>query len=571
MKNNYRTKHIFLIGLIISLLAPVFAYAGGGPRPRPKKVHTPKVARAKKVARRPKTSVPRHNTPVTPATARPESLAQHGNMPAPGQGELLRSPEFSRLMAADVLRVKIQDVVVTRQAAAERGVKLTAPGTPAARADFARELTNLSEETFEQRRQLAVAEYGAEVVAFNQTLYEDVLAFVEEHGRWMSEADEGYELVLPCMLSFKADPYIRALIELQQQTPSYMDLMTITPATNAQWYEQLDAFVQENGRWPSSIRFGERVAEKTLHHACAMRMEKFPQDPYVQKMAELKNKFYHSSTLQVSDEEPFDATSISVNTRSNEPPPIWAMYGGASEEGVRVTGRRQSTASLRLELSEEGVLPLNWQEYSHDELQEFLDTYRALKSSGERDSRFRKRLADGTLEEKRSEAELYAWAHNQPDWKGGRNFIFKPYNRPFNEKVKSLRILVVNDHHAPLEPLIEMAAENSQAHIEVHWKSSLVGLGENLPQTFNDYDVILTDYCLQDGSTAVDLGMKAYEGGVKPPVVFYAGTGATPEWLLQFNLTGRIDIAKTRDAARRVLNYLSDLVMDEVEPEASNK
>lgn len=250
---------------------------------------------------------------------------------------------------------------------------------------------------------------------------------------------------------------------------------------------------------------------------------------------------------------------------TKERPPIWAMYGGSSSStGIHVmNGGRRSTASLRLELSERGILPQNWQEYTNDQLQEFLDTYLALKSSGERTSRFRKRQEDGTLE-KKTDAELKEWAHNQPDWKDGRNFIFKTYQRPFNAGVKSLRVLVVNDHQQPLQPLLDVVAE--YPGVEIYWESS----GKKLAKELNDYDVILTDYCLLDGSTAVDLGMSAYEAGVTTPIVFYAGTGATPEWLFQFNLAGRIDMAKTRDAARRVINYLSDLVMDEVQPDPTN-
>ena len=84
--------------------------------------------------------------------------------------------------------------------------------------------------------------------------------------------------------------------------------------------------------------------------------------------------------------------------------------------------------------------------------------YYLMKSSGEMPSRFRVLNEDGTVK-KGTDTELAEWAHSQPDWYNGKHYIFDgPYMEPFNSNVRSMRVLVINDSQAVLEPLLEAAA-----------------------------------------------------------------------------------------------------------------
>ncbi len=213
-------------------------------------------------------------------------------------------------------------------------------------------------------------------------------------------------------------------------------------------------------------------------------------------------------------------------------------------------------------------LPAGWQDMTPAGLKFAWNNeanYYLMKSSGEMPSRFRVLNEDGTVK-KGTDTELAEWAHSQPDWYNGKHYIFDgPYMEPFNSNVRSMRVLVINDSQAVLEPLLEAAAKNSR--VEIYWEPSVVDVVDRLKQNPNAYDVILTDYCMQDG-TAVAFGMQAYAAQIATPIVFYSRAGAKGEWLLQFNIIGRIDMALTDIDGRRVLNYLSNVVNDfTVKPE----
>ena len=197
-------------------------------------------------------------------------------------------------------------------------------------------------------------------------------------------------------------------------------------------------------------------------------------------------------------------------------------------------------------------LPEGWQDMSSAGFKfhwNLTANYYLMKSSGEMPSRFRVLDEDGTLK-KGTDTELFEWARTQPDWHGGEFYLFDgPYMGTFHPEVKSLRVLVINDSRTVMEPLLEVAAKNSR--VEVFYKSSPEGVVDLLQQKPDEYDVILTDYCMHDG-TAVALGMQAYSAGVTTPIIFYSRAGATAEWLLQFNIVGRADVAVTSLDARGI-------------------
>ena len=240
-------------------------------------------------------------------------------------------------------------------------------------------------------------------------------------------------------------------------------------------------------------------------------------------------------------------------TTPKETPPIWALRSSATPVTSMV--RKRSRNELIMDLSERGILPQGWQDYTREGLQELLDTYLSLKSAGSTPSRFKVMQEDGTIAAA-TDTELKNWAEQQPDYIP-ENYVFTPYTEPFNTQIKSLRILMVNDGKEALEPLQEMAEKNSR--VEIVWESDPVQALQLLKQNPHAYDVVLTDYCMRNG-TACTLGMGTYADKVSTPIILYSRAGATAPWMFQYNIMGRIDIAVTRLDAARVLNYLSNIV-----------
>lgn len=223
-----------------------------------------------------------------------------------------------------------------------------------------------------------------------------------------------------------------------------------------------------------------------------------------------------------------------------ERPPIWEMMGGYSSN----TTAKMSALRLRIALAEEHALPPNVEEWDRESLQEFYDTYMALKSGAGVRARF-----DG------KESERKAWARQQKDFLE-ENYVDDKYTKPFHPQVNKLRILVVNDKREPLEPLLEAAAKDSR--VDVTWAMSPKGIIQKLKSGF--YDVVLCDYVMR-GGTADMLGMNVYNEQIPVPVVLYSMAGATPDYLLSHNILGRMEIALTSQDAKRVFNYLSNLTI----------
>lgn len=223
-----------------------------------------------------------------------------------------------------------------------------------------------------------------------------------------------------------------------------------------------------------------------------------------------------------------------------ERPPLWEMMGGSSAGG----GSKMSALRLRIALAEEHALPANSDDWDRDSLQEFYDTYMALKSGAGVAARF-----NG------AESERKAWARTQPDYLE-ENYVYEKYTKPFNEHVNQLRILVVNDKRQPLEPLLEAAAKDPR--VDVTWAMSPKGVIAKLQSGY--YDVVLCDYVMR-GGTADLLGMNVYNQKLAVPVVLYSAAGATADYLISHNILGRMDIALTGQEAKSVFNYLSNLTV----------
>lgn len=211
--------------------------------------------------------------------------------------------------------------------------------------------------------------------------------------------------------------------------------------------------------------------------------------------------------------------------------------------------KERSFDALILEASALGILPQNWETYHPAELENFISMYKALKASEKIPSRT-EHLKGAT------EFELAKWVYAQPDFVK-ENYVHKYYTEPFHPDVKNLRVIIANDDYSYVDPLLEAA--RTMPGVEIQWVCGLQELKKLLKQNPSGYDIILSDYWMDNG-VAVEVGMYMWKKHPSIPVIFYTCTPANATWLFRYNIRGRIGLANTPAAAQRVLNYLSNIV-----------
>ncbi len=234
-----------------------------------------------------------------------------------------------------------------------------------------------------------------------------------------------------------------------------------------------------------------------------------------------------------------------------EPPQ--ETYSSRHRVGSEYSGR--SLESLRLEASALGILPQDWAVYSREELAEFISVYKTFKASANVRSRFDEDGDDGKFARRPASLQLDEWARQQPDFVES-NYVYKEYKEPFNPSVKKLRILLIQDDDDWANTLMRVA--DDMPAVTVEWVCGAKEALNLLNKHPRQYDIILTDYCMDNGN-ASELGMHIWNKRMNIPVVFYSLASAQPSWLLKYNIVGRIELAATDSEAEQVINYLSNM------------
>ena len=198
-----------------------------------------------------------------------------------------------------------------------------------------------------------------------------------------------------------------------------------------------------------------------------------------------------------------------------------------------------------------GIPAENIEHASRSELWLLISLYETMAKSGEIVSRYDEFAQSAG--EKKSSLAVAQWARKQPDFVK-ENYVYEEYYEPFNEAVTQLRILIINDNKRYLEPLLDMAVQDSRIKVDV--VDSVVAAFPALKTKRSKYDVVLTDYYTHAGN-ALELSMWAYKNGIKTPIVFFSNAEGSASYLYSYNIAGRIGL---KQPARSVVNYLSNLV-----------
>lgn len=258
-------------------------------------------------------------------------------------------------------------VTKSKATSSAKGKKMK-KGTPAEETDiparehdsYALELTGMSNAEFNQKYQQALELYGPDMVQKNQDIFFEMVTYVKKNGHWIEGVTHSAKIT-PRERQYPEDPYIQAIIEMRNQTTSYLD-WTVSE-TNRHYYEEVEQFVQENGRWPAS-NADPRSNEKTLYNACVMRMKKYPNDPSIKKMIELKDRVSskrrttREETVVVREEPVVHEDPVAVGEEpavSEEPVTVVEQEPVGREEPTEVAPVRQTPVHEDV-VAEEGLV-----------------------------------------------------------------------------------------------------------------------------------------------------------------------------------------------------------------------
>ena len=212
---------------------------------------------------------------------------------------------------------------------------------------------------------------------------------------------------------------------------------------------------------------------------------------------------------------------------------------------------KRSRESLALELNALGADARAFEKMSRDEMEELLDSYKAMVAGKEAPS-----LYDGTGNFK----DANQWAAQQLNY-FKENYVYYgkghtiSYSEPFNESVKSMRVLVVRRKWG-LSALIGAAKDKYASVVTLDVVPDRATALEKLNS--EQYDVILLDYVLTDGN-GFEVAMRIREK-TSTPIVAYSFLEISPTELFQHNMIGSFPLVNFQDEGEKAINYLSNIV-----------
>lgn len=156
--------------------------------------------------------------------------------------------------------------------------------------------------------------------------------------------------------------------------------------------------------------------------------------------------------------------------------------------------------------------------------------------------------------------KLNRWALTQPDYYLG-NYLSTGYQQSFHPDIKSLRILVIsNDFDAT--HLIR-TAQDSYNNIDIDMYGHINLATKRLESTKTKYDIIVTDFFIPGGEHergAYDVGIYVWNKKLNIPVILLTQAYVGPNQAIMHNIIGQFPYLQTIDDARRLFNYLSNIV-----------
>ncbi len=247
----------------------------------------------------------------------------------------------------------------------------------------------------------------------------------------------------------------------------------------------------------------------------------------------------------------------------------------------------RSGESLRLEAHAWGMPQYMAEQLSYKQLQEFITTARGMDGE-RRSSAMNSRWAEVqkslqaqkpsytllTEEEMLREQarrrdtdnqfistlDIENWARQQPDFVE-TNYISMyqmeergGYRVPWNPAVKSLSVMIVNDEYSYVKEYINYA--HNIPHITVTYVENMYSALKNLKENPFDYDIVLTDFHLPDGSGR-DIAAYIHNNHLPVPVGLFSYTTAMPGYIYNAFMQARLPMTMTPE---EVFNCASNLV-----------
>ncbi|WP_428048530.1 response regulator [Candidatus Avelusimicrobium caledoniensis] len=215
----------------------------------------------------------------------------------------------------------------------------------------------------------------------------------------------------------------------------------------------------------------------------------------------------------------------------------------------------RSLESLQLEATALGLDERHLATYTRQDLNDFINSYKAMETTKEVRSRFEQGEFENTIEGLHA---LYDWAKLQPDFVEG-NYIPPrlmgiEYEAPFYP-VRQLRILIVRDESSGWRELMELSKEHPGMLVD---RTHDVSEAFELLNTIS-YDIVLADFTLGNRN-GLEVSMYVWNKKLHIPVICYSCEPYSKYTLFKYNMVGQIPVAYDMDEAERVLNYLSNMV-----------
>lgn len=133
------------------------------------------------------------------------------------------------------------------------------------------------------------------------------------------------------------------------------------------------------------------------------------------------------------------------------------------------------------------------------------------------------------------------------------NFVKAQYDKPFNENIKQIRILFVNDNPAAQNSLKGKNFPN----VKIDYADSGNEAINILSKKSKNYDIIITDMVMPQGN-GYELAKWVHENNLHIPVILSSTLSGTPEQLYQKYFDGYIVLDVQGET--RVINYASNFL-----------